>query len=721
MSKIPHDEPLRDARSRDLPHQAQPGAASEEDDEIDLLALAGTLWRGRLWIALAVALGILLAGYYAYFQTTSVYSASTTVALQREQPQVVDFQSVVSGVSTDSASMNTEIEIMRSAQLLTRVADALDLPQYPEFAPRLREEPTFSLGKAVQWVRELFGDANDAVVAPPNRDSQLLTAANILRSKIDISLLRSSYVFRIQATSEDRELAARLANTLAEFYIRDQLTLKQEATEEATDWLSTRVSELKIELEQAVAAVNTFRAQTNLASTEALTGLNAQARDLRSRITAARAEVESAAARLAALDAASGDPAAFADLAADPTLSRIAATGEADGDLFETRATTVLERAEAELARAEAQLGTLERSAAQVDSQISDQSGDLVQLQQLEREAEASRLIYEHFLSRLKETSVQQGIQQADVRLLSAANVPGRPSAPNRSRIIVLGAILGLMIGAGLILLREMLQNTFRTTEDLHTKTGYAVMGTLPRLAAKNRRAVLDYVSSKPNSALAEAVRNLRTSLLLSNVDNPPKTVMLTSSTPGEGKTTASILLAQNLADLGKRVLLIEGDLRRRVFAEYFDIKGAKGIVSILSGEACFEETVVRDKDTGVDLLIAERPNVNAADLYASDRFAGFIRECEAAYDYVIIDTPPVLAVPDARVIGRICDAALYVVLWDVTKQKQVSQGLDLLRSVGVPIAGTILSRVDPKGMKRYGYEGYGYGYGKAYAGYYEN
>ncbi|MFV2092511.1 MAG: polysaccharide biosynthesis tyrosine autokinase, partial [Hyphomicrobiales bacterium] len=312
----------------------------------------------------------------------------------------------------------------------------------------------------------------------------------------------------------------------------------------------------------------------------------------------------------------------------------------------------------------------------------------------------------------------QQGIQQADSRVLSRAVVPRVPSAPRKSMILALSALLGVMLGAGLVLIRELRKNTFRTARDLEQVTGYTVMGQVPLIPARSRKGSMAYLADKPSSAAAEAIRNLRTSILLSNVDNPPQIVVTASSLPGEGKTTLALALAQNMAGMGKKVLLVEGDIRRRVFGKYFDSDNARGILSVLSGDATLKEAVLRDDRIGADILVGEKSSVNAADLFSSNRFSGFLKDTRKHYDMIIIDTPPVLVVPDARVIGQFADAILFVVKWDSTSKSQVEEGLHMFETVRLRATGLVLSQIDPKGMKRYGYgEKYGAysAYGKKY------
>ena len=702
-----------------------------DDDEIDLMAVLATLWRGKVWIALTMMISVGLAGYYAFGAAIPTYTASATVALENRQSRVADLEDVVSGLSADQGTINTELEVLTSRTLLGRVVTRLNLIADPEFNTDLEEKPGFSPGVAIGLVKTritaLFGGAQEA--PPVQTDEDIFNdVIDRLNSVVSVSNPRDSYIFSISAETTSAQKSAAVANTLADVYIEDQLEVKFEKTRQATEWLSVRVSELQKTVEQSAAALKAFRSGSELVSPQALEALNLQVKDRRIRlgeVRDARALLES---RLATLKGAmeDGDRASLADLSADPTLTRLLGEIEAgrqgaEGG-FDSRLRQVVQRIDLDLDRAKAQERVLETSIAEQERQLDAQSGELVRLQQLEREAEANRLLYEHFLTRLKETTVQEGIQQADSRLLSPAIAPDQPSAPKKARLLAVAMILGLFVGSGGVLAREMSQNTFRTAAELEAGTGHTVMGQIPLIPGRNRVKIIEYLRNKPTSVAAEAIRNLRTSLLLSNVDEPPKTVMLTSSLPGEGKTTLSVALALNLTGMGKRVLLVEGDIRRRVFNQYFDIDNKQGLLSVVAGEASLEEAVHTSNDLGFDILVGEKSSVNAADLFSSERFHQFVARARESYDMVIIDTPPALIVPDPRVIAQSVDAILYSVLWDKTTKAQVAEGLKQFTTLGLNVSGLVLDRIDPKRMKRYGYGGkYGSYYGAYTKGYYDN
>jgi polysaccharide biosynthesis transport protein len=674
----------------------RPADPAFEDDAIDLVELVRTLWRGKLWIVLATLLAGAAAWGYATQIAVPKYTARATVALDNRQGAMVDFENVMSGLSGDQATINTEVEVLRSRNLIDKLVQDMGLEGDPEFNP--------------------FLDA-DTPAPSPQRERNA-TVDQVARA-ISVSNLRSSYVFTITTVTTDPVKSADIANRLAEIYIEDQLAVKFEAMETATEWLSERVATLRVDLETAEARVKSFATNTDLVSVEALEGLNRQIKDTRVRLDGLVATRDALSEQVTALEAAqdTNDPAAMARIAEDPALDRLA--DEIDSarntELFAARFATLLDRARADLGRARAQVASLSQSLARLEADYARQAEDLVELQQLERETQALRAIYEYFLTRMQETSVQRGIQQADSRILSYAVQPVAPSEPRTSMILALGMILGLIAGAGAVLLREMMHTGFRTAEELERETGLTVMGQLPKIPARQRKAVVAYLVDKPTSAAAEAVRDLRTSLMLSNLDRPPQVILSTSSLLGEGKTTTAISLAQNFSGLGKKVLLIEGDIRSRVFSEYFDYDKTDGLLSVLSGAARFDDVVQRIEQLGVDVVIGEQSSTNAADVFSSERFAGFMQDIRSKYDTIIIDTPPVLLVPDARIIAQEADAVLFTVEWDATSRAQVREALRQFALSGVTITGAVLNLIDPKGMKRYGYGGQ-YGAYAAYA-----
>ncbi len=700
------------------PIQTVSPVQGEPDDQIDLMQLFATLWRGKWLILFCTIIASVLGLYYTVVVAEPRYAATTRLALQADNQQVVDIQSVVSGVSTDDQAINTELQIIKSRTLILDLIRDMDLTKDPEFNARLQDPPLISIRMILDWIGSYLNLPRPAPEAPTDQEIEI-EVAKAVNSALSTLAQPDTFLIDIRFRTGDPDKSAEMANRLAKIYLDDQIRVKFDETEFAVDWLSERVKQLELELNDKEEAIKDLRAETELVSLEALEALNVRAKDIRERLDNASQIAINIAAnseRIATLSV-EGDFAAIAQEYGQPVLTRLATKALEQGGSAEVAFFAELERLQAEdannLVRIVSQRDALRTSLELIQQEIKDQNADLVRLNQMVREAEAVRVLYETFLTRLKETTVQIGLQRSDSRILSEA-VPGEKVAPRSSLILAMAIVFGGLIGVGIVLLRAMTQQGFRSADDLEQATGYTVMGQIPIMLFRRRMGLLDHLRNKPTSAASEAIRNLRTSILLSNIDTPPKVIMSTSSIPGEGKTTHSIALAHNLSGLGKKVLLIEGDIRRRTFDMYFNGKPKGNLVSVVSEGMEISEALLSDEELGIDILMGGKSAINAADFFSSDKFKVFVERVREAYDFIIIDTPPVLVVPDARVIGHHADAIVYSVKWDFTSQYQVIDGLRQLSSVGLKVSGLVLSQISPRGMKRYGYGGrYG-----AYAGY---
>ncbi|MBB4122707.1 GumC family protein [Martelella radicis] len=705
---------------------AESAAHSRDSDEavIDLRFLRA-LWRDK-FIILAFGLVAMLAGaYYAYNVATPIYSATAQVMRNNQTSQIVDLPSVIGELSNDSNAMGSEIQVIQSRVLLGDVVDQLNLVEDPEFNGRLRE-PSLKV-RIKSAIMSWFSSEQPSSAAPPDeevveraiRDSVI----SALRAHLNVRNLPTTSVFNITVTSESPQKAAMIADTIARQYVQDQIDVKRDSMKEAIVWLTDQVGQLQQDLEQSEIRVSEFQSANPMITPEVLAGLQRQLSSVRDRLETTRAEARDASARLALLQNAESysGKAAVSGNARLEELSATASFNAADAAEFDRIYSDIVTDAQANQARQSSNLTALQNSETRLSDQIERQGQELIQLQQLTREAEANRLLYQYFLGRLKETSAQQGIQKPDSRIIAEAVVPGGPIEPRKSFILVIYLAMGLGLGVAVTLLRESRKRVFHTAPELEQATGEQVLGQVPLISVNRRRKFLSYFNEHGTSAAAEAIRNLRTSILLSNVDTDPQIIMVTSALPGEGKTSISLTLALNMTGLSKRVLVMEGDIRRRALGEYFDLDQEKGLMSVLGGTASLDDVIQRSDEFGFDILGSGKTTANAADVVSSQNFNNLLTELRSRYDHIIIDTPPLLIVPDSRIVAKQVDRVVMVVKWNQTSRSQLFEALDMIESVNAKVDGLVLNQISASGMKRYGYgDSYGSYYAYSASGYYD-
>ncbi|WP_217354736.1 tyrosine-protein kinase family protein [Ruegeria arenilitoris] len=336
------------------------------------------------------------------------------------------------------------------------------------------------------------------------------------------------------------------------------------------------------------------------------------------------------------------------------------------------------------------------------------------ELRQIERDARAIPLLQETFISRLEEAAVQLGAQTPDSRIISAAT-PGKQVAPRSGLIMFPRVFARAALGQGIVLVRQIRQSAVPIGADLELATSVPVLGRLPLAPIRQRSQLVGYLSTYPTSPLSEAARNLQTSVLSPYADAPPQVILCTSSVPDEGKTKMSIALAQSMAGLGRSVLLLEADIRSLSFRAYFPDNPNGGLVTALTGGTPLGNLLRTNTRFSVSVLMGERSTRSATDTFSSSRFHDLMQRLRADCDNILIDSPPVLAIPDARAIGQACDAIILSVAPATTSRAQLAQALREFSSVNLQVTVLVISDL---GSARKQTKAGGQSYG-AYARYY--
>ncbi|MEQ8327969.1 MAG: polysaccharide biosynthesis tyrosine autokinase [Parvibaculum sp.] len=738
------------------------GTGSDGGDgflELDLMALYRTL-RKRLGLIVSVTLGLTALVMVVVLQQTPLYTAETQVLLDRQKMQVTDMEAVMSGMTADSATVDSEVEILRSRALAARVVERLNLMQDPEFNGRLREPSVLRWLDPRVWIAEGLKIVQ-AEPVPQNEDlrarAELNGVINALLGRLTVSRQRLTYVINIAFVSENPDKAARIANEIAETYILDQLEAKFDATRQANDWLSRRLDELRRQVQDSERAVELYRSEQGLESLGAgvtvgeqqLSELNAQLILARTSLAEARAKYE----RAQQIRRSGGTIESMADVVQSTTISNLrqkqaelarelanlasrygarhpeVVNAEAQRRDIERQISAEISRIIGSLqnnvAVAETRVASLEDSLREIRGETGESGQAVVQLRELEREAAANRAVYESFLNRFKETSQQQDLQVPDSRVISAATPPTGPSHPRKSRSALLALVLSGMLGVGLAFLLEHLDNGLETARDVEEALGLPHLVSLPLVPTEKGPdgkplKIHDYILHKPLSAFSESLRSLRSALQLSNVDIPPKVILFTSALPTEGKTTTSTSFARAAAASGLNVVIIDCDLRHPSVHKTFGLKPELGLVELLADRLDPYDVMATDEKTGLRILPLAKGTSNPPDILASAQMKLLLDRLRGEFDLVVLDSAPVLPVSDSRVLSRLADETVFVARWSMTPRDAAQAAIRELRLFDAEIAGVALVAVDMTKQAKYGYGDTGYYYGK-YSRYYVN
>jgi exopolysaccharide transport family protein len=729
------------------------GAAPQlglDEPIIDLRKLLA-IFRRRLRLFIATVVLILTPVILYTYQATPRYTATASVMLDVRKENVVNVGTVLSSLPADSAVVDTEVEVLKSRTLAGRVVDTLKLTQDPEFNSSLREES--GLQRTLHSIIPGGGAKPKAVDPVRLRDrmvDQLLGRLEVQRSGL-------TYLINISFESTDPVKAARIANEFANLYLVEQLNAKFEATRQANSWLNDRLGELRGQVQETEAAVQQYRIANNLMSAEGTTLTEQEISNLNSQLASARANQAEAEARLSAARAqlaagsTGGDVGAALDSPVVGQLRQQRALkggqvadlqgryGDRHPDLLKARRELaeiddaiqkeigrVLSNLEAQVRVARERTASLEGSVGRSKGVLAGNSRASVRLGELQRNADAVRTLYESFLTRFKQTSTQEGVDQSDARVLSQAKVPNSASYPRKSLNLFIGLVLALCGATAMSILAEMMNSGLLTAEDVERQLDIPSIASIPSLAStldqgKGRGARLspiDYVVDQPLSGFTESFRTLRAALLFSRLGNKVQIVAITSSLPGEGKTTTSLCLARTAALAGTRVLLIDCDLRQQALSTGLRTEPEIGLLEVLNGTVSFREAVVADSKSNAQILPLSKSAYTPKDVFNAPTMKQLLTELRNAYDLIILDTAPVLPIADTRVLAPLADAVVVLARWRKTPRKAIGQTLSMLNFVGAHIAGVALTQVDLQALSRYGYGDSAYYY-KSYRKYY--
>lgn len=715
--------------------------------DLDLPSVLNLLW-ARRDIIIGIVVSCTLIAILLLLQQKSLYTANTTVMLVTRQNQIVDFQSVISGVKIDESTVRSEIAVMSSNAMAYRVAKSLNLFQDEEFNPAL-EQGGKETNSFINRALSLIG-----LGAKKVENDEIMTSKVIknLLSRFEVYNDGKSYAIRIGITSESPEKAARIANEWANQYLTDQLEVKFEATERANKWLSKRLEELKQKIIIADNAVAEAREKGNIVeSKDGETLTSRQLTELNTQLVLAQSERAQAEARLRQarqLVSKKGGYESVAEVVSSQLIQRLreqeadlvrqeadltSRYGERHPDLINIRnqirdlrgkITEEVGRIISSLANevevARAREGAIQANVSKIEGKVVTNNRAQIQISQLVRDAESNHMLYESFLESFKKTFSQDNFQQADARIIATADVPINPSKPKKKLIVIAVLFLSFVLGVFVVFLLELLNNTFRTPLEVEKILGLKTLAMVPRLSKTDAKKPLTYLRENITAPYAESIRAIFTALQLQNKEGVGvKTILVTSSEPSEGKTFFSVSLANVAALGGKKVLLIDADLRRPRVAQMLKVKPTKCLSDYLNGNASIKEIIYKDVDMNTEYCLAQGKVDVPQNALGSTEMRKLLEMAKNYYDYIIIDSPPVLAVSDALVLAPQADHVLYAIRYDRTSRRTVCSAMRSFSALDMPL-NVVLTAVNVTRHARYGYGDNAAYYGK-YGDYYAN
>jgi capsular exopolysaccharide synthesis family protein len=712
---------------------------SADSNAFDLRTFWLTLcWRARLIAGITLTTVVLATA--ALIVIPPKYQATAVVIVDPRQLHVTDTPTVLTGIGADAAAVESQVEIITSTALARKVITAMKLEDDPEFAR------TSWWDEISNGLQALFG--GDPGALQRTKEGRLISN---LQKNLIVRRRGQTYVLEINFYAKEAAKAARIANAVAQAYLTDQRDVNSSTTASASEWLDSRLQDMRERVRRSDEAVESYRSSHNIVDvTQGNKLINRQIEDLTQQIALARTYTADARARMEQVESAArrkDDPATLSEVLQSPVITNLrsqyteAARTVSEystmyGDRYpaltvvRARLADVRRQIDDEIARILAGVrndyqtavnrqNSLEGALTGLKEQFAAADQADIKLHELERDAQANRDLFEQFLNRAKQTSEQQSMQIADARIVAPALPPLKPSRPAMSLLLGAAACAGLLLAIAIALLMEQMRQGFRGLREATQFLALPALGMLPaqpddteepriwrRSPAKGDTSgkACRFALRFPRSAYARQLRAIQARLFDDMTTS--KIVTVASAVPGEGKSTFACNFALAAADIGLRTLLIDGDIYTGKTGQVFGARKA-GLSEVLDEQISLRQALTKDPATGLSVLGARDPS-RAAQPETIDpaRLELLLRQCRNEFDLVVLDTPAILPVGGITPYLRWADCAVLVVEWDGTPRQAVSEALDLLDTDAHKIAGLVLNKVSPRWFRLFRYGG---------------
>lgn len=708
--------------------------AAAADEVIDLRKYFMVINRSK-WRILLLAVLVSALTVFVVLNMKQIYSSKATLLIEAQQAKAVKIDEVYGINSAQQEYYLTQFEILKSRTIAESVIDKLQLASHAEFVG----QPGFIDELRTMLPFLTAGTAQISAESQAARDREKLVQAFIER--LSIEPVRKTQLVSIVFEAQDPKLAADVANAIGEAYIDGQLAAKMGITQKASTWLGGRLGELRLKLDQSEQSLQQFRLREGLVDVAGVRSLGSQELErLGEQITQARskkAQIDGFVRvvkqygldqieKLETLPEITAHPGVqsvkMEAVSAERKVSELskiygakhpkllAAKSELASvqDSLREQIRKLLSGITNEADTLSQNLTSLETEMQRAKGLYQDLSGKEAEYQRLQREVETNRQLFDTFMARQKETEVTGDFNSAVARFTDRAMPAVDPIKPKRKLIVILAFIAAIGFGIIVAFVMESLNDTIKTTQEVEAVLQQRALGVVPKIAGKQQLPQLNRTFFSNDARLfSESVRSIRTSLSLLGLDRPMQVLAVTSSIPEEGKSTVSSNMSFACRQL-ETVLLIDADMRKPTIAKRFGLPAFQpGLANYLAETETLDDCIVRDEQSGIDIMPAGTIPLNPLELLSSPRLAALLTELRGRYQKIIIDTPPVHAVSDALVLSRLSDAVVMVVKADHTRSGLVQLSLSKLINAHARVVGVVLNDLDLKNAERYGSYGY--------------
>ncbi|HVH25593.1 MAG TPA: polysaccharide biosynthesis tyrosine autokinase [Vicinamibacterales bacterium] len=720
--------------------QAAPSAPPVEQAEAGghLLDYVRVLHKRRWTAATAFLLVVVSVTTYT-FTVTPIYEAGTRLLIESDDPNIINFTEVIDEQGAKADYYQTQYNILKSRALARKTVEGLQLWQSPYFGG----------GSASRgmWAWLPFGGSS-AERQSADETMEQSHALDRFLENLTIAPIRNSRLVDLKYRLSDPELATRIINATARNYIEQNLEYKFLASKEANDWLGERLAEQRQQVEKAEAALQKYREQNDAISLEDRENIVVQKlADLNAAVTQAKTErfqKQSLSNQLQSLAKNGGSLDTFPAILSNSYIQQQKAElaqlqsqqsqlseklGEKHPDIVKVRLAIQLAQSklDGEIAKVVQSVRNEYQSALAKENSLIDalnqQKGEAMSMNRkaidygvLERDVQSNKQIYESLLQRAKETGVSTELKTSNIRVVDEAERPRVPASPHKLMNLSLALLGGTFFAVGLAFFFEYVDSRIKTPDEITQYLGLPSLGMVPALDPKTWQGGDPLISSGVPPGFAEAIRSIRTNILFSSTEEGVRTLVVTSTGPGEGKTMIATNLAIGFAQAGQRVLLIDADMRRPRVHEMFRQKQEPGLSNLMVGHAPPSACIRKSSVAGLWLLTAGRTPPNPAELLGSQRFKDFIGSLGEHFDSVIIDSPPAMAVTDAAIAASTAGGIVFVIGAEMTSRQAAKAAIQQLENAQRCFLGAVLNRVELE-RNAYYYSSY---YRREYVQYYQ-